>query len=209
MLITLLFAGSFLLVSCNDRNALPDGFIRLYDAAEKAEGVMSYSFFEDYFSLIDIDGHSVGGSLVTDSSLLVRYQDEYYVNEEKFLEAMEIAKVSPEQRRKRYSLEDAIEMRGIGETIFIVKIVTFDSVKKDDVRTYTIKHSITVNTTEFGRKPFINYVTTEDGITLTTYNDYIDTDTVIFDMSKDSEIDTITFLSPDFPWFDYIISVDK
>ena len=187
---------------------IPSGFINLKDATEKTKGVMEYIFFEDYFSLVDIDGSSVGGAMVNDSSYIVQYQGEYYVNEEKFLEALEIATVSPEQRKKRYSLDDTIEMRGAGETIYTVRITVFDSIKKDDVTTYTIKYSVASDTDENGREPIIKYIETKDGIGSTLYNDN-DSGTVTFDVNKNRELDTIYFYSPDFPWFDYIIAVDR
>ena len=170
ILLVLLFAAPLGLESCGKMSAIdnggaeevnkgkPTGFISLKEAAEKAKGVMEYSFLEEYLSFVDNDGYSVGGGLVTDRSFLITYQGEYYVNEEKFLQSLSVAAISPEQRRKRYGLEDTIEMRGAGDTIYTVKINAFDSVKKDDVTTYTIEYSVVANTTMEERVPFINVI---------------------------------------------------
>ena len=200
---------------------IPPGFISIKDAAEKSKGVMDYCFFEDYISLVDTDGDIVGGAMVNDKSFIVQYQGEYYVNEKKYMESMEIAKISPEQRRKKYSLEDAIEMRGIGEDIYTMNIVLFDSKKKDDTTTYTIKYNITSNheisdSADKRRTPYINIMEADDGVIYTDLN-YIDiettntnTETVLIsiDITRNAKLETITFISPDFPWLDYIIYVD-
>jgi len=71
---------------------LPKGFINLQYAIESANGVIKYIFFEEYISLVDREGSSVGGSLVRDRSFIVDYRGEYYVNAEKYNAALEKAK---------------------------------------------------------------------------------------------------------------------
>ena len=214
--------------SCNGRNSeemiqnTPPGFISLKTATEIAKGIMEISFFEEYVSLVDMDGGSVGGGLVTDHSFMIHFNGEYYVNEEKFLESLEIAKVSPEQRRKRYSLEDAIEIRGAGKTVYIVKITSFDSVRIKDVTTFTIQYTIDSYPANDGSKPYITNIEAKDGVTYSVF-DVIDIETLSIDIVenkeietkafsisilRNSEIKTIQFLSPDYPWLDYIIAVN-
>ena len=71
---------------------LPDGFINLHEATENANGVMKYIFFEEYISLVDIEGNSVGGSLVRNRKFIVSFQGEYYINAEDYYTALEKAK---------------------------------------------------------------------------------------------------------------------
>ena len=235
ILIILLAMIFLFMVSCHEMDGadnesdkemiedLPLGFVNLDDAAASAEGIMTYSFFEEYFSLVDMDGYSVGGSLVTDSSLIIRLQGQYYVNEGKFLDALEVAKISPEQRRKRYSPDGAIEVRGAGDSIYFVEITAIDSTRINDATTYTIKYTITSDVADSGQKPLISDIDAKDGVsysvlgeidpeTLSTAivaNRVVETLVLSVDIMRSSEIDTITFLSPDFPWLVYIIAVDK
>jgi hypothetical protein len=70
---------------------LPNGFVNLQEATENTKGTMEYMFFEEYISLIDENGVSVGGALVRDRSFIINYRGKYYVNAEKFYSALDKA----------------------------------------------------------------------------------------------------------------------
>lgn len=76
---------------------LPAGFINLRDAVEEAQGIIKEQFFEEYVSLIDKSGFSVGGSLVRDRTFIVDYYGVYYINAEKFYSALEKAERGKEE----------------------------------------------------------------------------------------------------------------
>jgi hypothetical protein len=57
---------------------LPSGFVNLQEATENTNGILEYIFFEEYISLIDMNGESVGGSLVRDKKFIISYRGEYY-----------------------------------------------------------------------------------------------------------------------------------
>ena len=57
---------------------LPKGFVKVEEIKEKE--AVDVIFFEKYCSIVDEAGNRVGGGMVSDTSFIVSYHGEYYIN---------------------------------------------------------------------------------------------------------------------------------
>ena len=215
--VTLLF-----FTSCGKDDAkvvfkIPNGFVNLREATENTNGVMQYGFFETLFAILDADGNSIYNTVLNNSDFIVKYKGDYYVNEEKYSEMVEIAAISPEQRRKTYSLSDEVKVRGAGETVYTVKITALEHVGtqpiyQNNLTTYEIKYTASSAIPENTDWIIRGMVETN---TDTRYDifDFVDTGegtaVVNIEIRENEKIKAIVLISPDYPGLIYRIIIEE
>jgi len=90
--------------------SVPKGYILREEALEKYDGLIEMAFFESSFHIADLDYTAVVSSLINDKNLLVEYNNDIYINEEKIKEILPSAYQVVEERNKVYYIGDTIEM---------------------------------------------------------------------------------------------------
>lgn len=203
----------FVFYGRNDANMVlrvPAGFVHLQSNLKNGLNVMP---FETQIAFLDADGVGIYQTGFKNSDFIVKYNGEYYVNEEKLLELVDIAAISPEQRFKVYDLGDEIEIRGAGATLYMAKIISLETGEtepyfEDTLTTYSIKYTLTSNATESKNITLNASIETTLGVEYSNL-DFNDTGTMsvkIRDRNND-RIEAIILKSPEYPGLTYRIVV--
>jgi len=187
---------------------VPKGFIYLEKGDNNWKNGLHYVFWETQISFVDAGRICIYQTSVKNSEFIVQYKGDYYVNEEKLSELMDIAAISIETRHMTYSLEDVVEIRGAGRAVYTVRITALESNKIDSVTTYKINYVVTSNVIENEYASLFAFVETEDGVKYSMF-DFIDTETVSIDITQNRKMDAIVFISPDYPGLTYKVVVNE
>ena len=187
---------------------VPDGFVHLQNNLKNGMRTVG---FESRITFMDADGNSFFSTGFGYSDFIVRYNNEYYVNEEKLLELIEVAGIVSEQRHKTYNLGDFIEVRGAGETVYTVQIISVEAgatepFANDILTTYNIKYYMSSNAS--GYEHIISMVETKQRVEYSSF-DYIDSENigVKIRLRGDDTIEAIILSSPTFPGLIYRVVV--
>jgi len=201
----------FVFYGGNDSNMvlkIPSGFVHLHSNLRNGLNIMP---FETQITFLDADGVGIYQTGFKNSEFIVKYKGEYYVNEERLLELIDVAAISPEQRHQTYNVGDTVEIRGTGETIYYVQIISLKDVATepfyDDILTmYYITYSLTSNTNEKELRYFYPIVETKQGVSYSEL-DFINAETVSVKIRARGAdgIGAIVLKSPDYPGLSYRI----
>ena len=187
---------------------IPPGFVYLENNLENG---LHYIFWEDNIVFLDsedVNIYQIGINEDT-TSIIIEYEKNYYFNEEKLKDLIKIAGIAPEIRSRTYSLHDIIDVRGWGDIVYSVKIASFEAKEGADISTYTIKRVVTSNSTDFEKYKFITSVETKNGVSYSTYNDWVNENTLSIKISGNEKLGSIILSSPDFPGLTYRIVVSE
>ena len=144
-------------------SVLPEGFIRLKKETELPNG-LSYIFWETQLSFLDAEGKGFYSTAIINIDFIVEYENNYYVNEDKLDELIEVAAMIPATRNQIFHLGDAVTIRGTGEAVYVVKITEIEDNVTDNDKTYTIKYTVNSNVAYKENTKFVTSVETKDGI---------------------------------------------
>jgi len=200
----------FMFYGRNDANMvlkIPSGFVNLQSNLKNGLSVMP---FETQIAFLDADGVGIYQTDFKNSDFIVKYKGEYYVNEEKLLELIDIAVISPEQRRKVYNFGDEVEIRGKDKNYYITIKGVEEKIINDNI-IFDIKFSVTTDVTENDLKSIFSLVEITVDTTKGTDNtfSFIDVETVRLEMKANRKLDAIILKSPDYPGLTYRIVVDE
>ena len=120
---------------------LPDNFIPLDYAKERAEGALGFTFWSTDFLFYDIERYTIFTTGVKDNDFIVIYQNQYFINEDRFLPIYEEAMNIYEQFNRIYTLGDNIEIRGFYNGRRVTFNFTVNTVSRhvnDDYAVYEI-----------------------------------------------------------------------
>jgi len=170
--------------------SVPDGFISLSEALADKDGIMTRFFWSYSFGFQDSEGVTIFQTDVKNNEFIVMYGDEYYINEEKFLEISSYAKNIYEQMNHEYGLGDEIQIRGVthgNRTIFSIKIISVDRVNASDGSVYEIKFSVYPDVSEGHLLEMFNSVETVSG---EKYFDFVlvDINTVHVEIESEAQL---------------------
>jgi len=79
-------------------NAIPEGFVPLPKDLDSLGNGLRYVPWESQISFLDINDVCIYQTGFSNSNFIVKYNNEYYVNEEKLLELIDIANTAFEKR---------------------------------------------------------------------------------------------------------------
>lgn len=209
----LLIFALICLTSCGKDDAqvvkqVSPGFVYLSEEMVILENGLHYVSWETQISFLDSEEICIYQTGFDNSDFIVKYKDEYYVNEKKLLELVDIAAISPEQRRRIYNLGDGVEIHGADRNYEI----TIEKVEEKiigDKKMFDIKFSVTDDITETDLKGIFALAEITVGIKKGTDNmfDFTDDKTVRLEMKADRRLDAIILKSPDYPGLTYRVVV--
>ena len=196
---------------------IPQGFISLKKYEEMG---LRWMPFETQITFLDAEDIGIYSTGFDNSDFIVKYNGEYYVYEKKLSEIIEVATIAPEQRRKTYSLNEPVYIRGASKTVYTVKIKAVeageaveDENKSYKLIPYQIRYVVSSNAPddELTNNNFICLVETKDGATGNIF-DYIDAGSeriVSFSIREDKKLGSIILISPEYPGLTYRVVVDE
>ena len=207
LLILAVISASLYMISQGRNDAkmvlkIPFGFVHLQDNLGNGLTVMP---FETQISFLDSDGVGIYSTGFKNSDFIVKYKGEYYVNEEKLLELLDIAAISADQRRKVYKVGDEIKIYGVNKN-HVISILGVNEEIIDAKNFFDIKFSAP-NITENDLKSIFSFVEIEvmDSSNSGTDNlfEFIDAETVRLEMKVDRTITAIILKNPEYPGLTY------
>lgn len=185
----------------NDANMvfkIPSGFVHLQTNLKNG---LTYTGFETQIVFLDADGVGIYQTDFKNSEFIVKYKGEYYVDEEKLLELLDVAAISPDQRLKLYRLGDEIKIRGENK-IYNISILEVIEEIVNDKKTVDIKFSA-VDATESDLKSMFSFVEItvmgSDNSGTSNMFEFIDEETIRLEMKADREMTAIVLKSPEYP----------
>ena len=121
---------------------LPDGFIPLNSVLEM-DGILRTLFWSTNFVIQDAEHVTVFQTDVHDDSFIVIYKSQYYICGNQFSQILDNAMHTLEQLNRRYSVGEAMEMRGRpNNTIYTITMISVERLETDTVAMYEINFSI-------------------------------------------------------------------
>ena len=183
---------------------IPDGFVLFPNEGDD----WRYVIWENVIAFLDADGVCIYQIGINNSEFIVRYDSEYYVNEEKMSEIIDVASISCDVRAKTYSLGETIEIRGEGKTAYFVTVSILDVTEAGDTTTYVIKTYATSNLAGNEHKRFITIVEAENGVSYNAF-EFINEETISIKLVRNEKIGAVILGSPDWPGLSYRIVVAK
>ncbi|HOP10855.1 MAG TPA: hypothetical protein PK629_05130 [Oscillospiraceae bacterium] len=176
----------------------PEGYIQLDKATDNHGNAIDYMVFENGITFFDADRIGIYGAVIYDQSFLVIYEDEWYVNEKKYLEIVKISDAVSEKRNKIYSIGDDVELRGCDVNYKDGYSIKINEVKADtDGSIYTIQFSISPYVTEYKRKEIFDHVETDRGTIINEFT-FIGDAEVQVTVPVGEKINMIVVKSPDY-----------
>jgi hypothetical protein len=186
---------------------LPSGFIPLPLGNEESANGLHYVPWESQISFMDADECCIYQTGFTNSDFIVKFRNEYYVNEEKYLELIEIAGLAAEEHLQTHNFNEVVEIRGAAKTVYDAKVLSLEAVATepfgDDIlTTYHINYTVTPTVSENQR--IIVSVETKQGVTYSNL-DYIDKETLSVQIRERGGDDIVAVIlgSPDYPGLTY------
>ena len=197
-----------LLISCESEDAqvvseIPSGFTRLPEGGLKGND-LRYVTWESQISFLDADGICIYQTGFHNSDFILKYKDEYYVNEKKYSELVEIAAFSPEQRCHTYSLGDTIEIRGEGKSYY-VSIISLERrklSKNNPYATIDITFSAITHLDEIELNSIFATIETTDGVFYNGF-EFINSRTARIEIRDEHKLAAIVLKSPEYPVISY------
>ena len=94
-----------------DKQCLPPGFIPLVESIRLLENGLDFVFFETSVNFIDADDICIYVTNENNESFIVRYNDTYFVDAEKFNELVVLADATYLARNRLYTVGDPVGIR--------------------------------------------------------------------------------------------------
>ena len=226
LLICLNILIAFSLISCKGDDAkvvskIPDGFVSLIELNNHEDKNIRIILWDNQISFMIEAPDTQSGEVclyqtfIGERDVIVKYKDEYYVNEAKYLELTNIAILAIEERQRIYNFGDEVAIRVVGETIYTVKIISLETGETephydDTLTTYYIKYVISPDVAKNDHARIISSVETEYGVSYTSL-DFLDEETVSVKIRArgNDKIKEIILRSPDYIGLTYRVAVGE
>jgi hypothetical protein len=146
------------IIMLNSRIGIPAGFIPFEEAVrqKQEEGIIKVSGFDNQITFETLEkGINLADTVIyqtswDDDDLFVLFGGIRYINEEKFLDIIEIAKLMPEQRLRTYNVGEQIQIRGDMGKIYSITIFGIENLE--------IQFEITPNVSERELRSIFNSI---------------------------------------------------
>ena len=204
------------LISCKGVDAkvvskIPDGFVSLIELDNRADNILEYIFWENLISFYDAsDRVGFYQTHIRNRDFIVKYKNEYYVNEATYLEFTNIALIAREERQRTYNFGDTIEILARNGNYYVT-IKGVDEKSQDDKKICDIKYSITTDVSENNLKSIFESVEITVGTSKGRDNvfDFIDSETIRLEMKADRKLEAIILKSPEYMGLTYRVIVNE
>ena len=194
---------------------LPEGFISRDEAEEGLAKVLSFTYSHGYYNYRDSEAYSIFRWSARDSGFMVIYNNEYYVNEEKFQEIAGQALSVYERHYKVYGIGDTMELRmreaapGEEWPKAVVRhsfaITDVKRIAGDGAAAYEIKYAINPVADDETVLQLFDHVSTRLGIRRDNFT-IIDGETVMVEVGRFERINMLALNVQEwfylFPWQD-------
>jgi len=203
------------LISCTNQDAgkanqAPQGFILSSELSAQSGSKLSLSFFDNKIAFMAPGFICIYQTHIEDSDYIIEYEGEYYINEERYLELVEIAALAEEKRRLKYKIGDTIEILGEDKYYNIAITGVEETMESDNVKLFDISFSFTEDVSESELKSLFSFVEIKVGSENGTDNmfEFIDMNTVRLKMKPDRILESIILKSPKYSGLEYRVVVD-
>ena len=174
-------------------NVVPSGFIALDTAVYELGGILRVLGWSDNIVFMDIEDVNIFQMSFANEEFIVRYRGEFYVNEKRFLEIVEVASNIYIQFNKIYRIGDVMEIRGIANGARIAYEIMITTTQRrivDNSAIYDIKFHVSPNVPKDRLLEFFERIETING---DTYHEFIliDEETVRIKIDNNDAIDLI------------------
>lgn len=177
---------------------MPEGYIPLQKIYEYTEGKLRYIGTDHNSVLIrdsdDMFIHNFNISL-NNSWFIVRYKDEYYINEIEYEKLLRDAKIIAEQRNRIYNLGDAVMLRGSEIVPWIIIIDSLEMESIGESVAYTIKFTTNPSVSENKILKIFGHVETDKGTIINEFA-FVDEGTVQVELPAGEKIGMLILTSP-------------
>ena len=207
------------LVSCIHADAkvvfrVPDGFVPLTEL-DSRDSILDYVFWDSQISFVYTPDDTprlicLYQEYVGNRDFIVKYKGDYYVNEAKYLELIEVAVLAQEERKLTYGLGDTVEILGADKNYYITITAVEETVLGNNIL-YEIRFIVKPNTKMIELISIFSVVEATVGEAIVRYNDFdfIDAGMLRLEMKRDRRLDAIVLISPEYPGLTYRVLVDK
>jgi len=204
------------LVSCCHADArvvfkVPDGFALLAELDKREDSILDYVFWDSQISFVDTPAKiCIYQEFVGNRNFIVKYKGEYYVNEAKYLELIDVAVLAQEERKRTYSIGDTVEILGANK-IYYVTITGLEETVIDSKKIFNINFTTTPDTTMVELKSIFALVEISKGEKKVSGNvfDFIDAETVRLEMNSDRKLDALILKSPEYMGLTYRVLMNQ
>ena len=90
---------------------IPDKFVSLNEVCEDTNGKLTYTLWPHNISFQDVDNMEIYVTLYTNSDVIVKYKNEYYINEFIYEDLVHDANIIAEQRNRIYNIGNPVILR--------------------------------------------------------------------------------------------------
>jgi len=182
-------------------NEVPSGFIALNDTRQKTEGILTAFFWSTNFVVQCSEIVTIFQTDVKNNEFIVMYNDEFYVNNDKFWEVYEYALTIYSQLNRIYDIGDEINIRGLMNgvrVIFQIEIHAVSLISNEDENPsiYEIKFNIEPQVQDNRILEFFSYIETTNGMIYNQF-EFIDSGTVRIEVDDNATIETLVLSNPE------------
>lgn len=179
-------------------NKVSENYISIKNMIEDTNGKLRWVIWHSSISFKDSDNITIySTSLGNNSSAIVKYKGEYYIDELLYDELMVIADGIAEQRNRMYNLGNAVILRGHEVIPYVIIVDSVETEIVGEVAINTIKFRMERNISEDKINKIFSYIETDNGTRINEFT-LIDKETVEVRLPVDEEINMILLKSPDF-----------
>ena len=225
LLICLVSLFAFSLTSCKGSDAkvvskIPDGFVSIIELNNRADRLLNVEPWESQITFmlreVPFSESNLFQTHLSDNSLVVKYKKEYYINEAKYQDLVEIAVLALEERQRLYNIGDEVKVRGAGEIMYTAKIMSLEigeTEKKYDRSntTYYIKYTVASNIigNEDTTAMIPGMVETNSDVRYSWFEFLVDEEMVSFQIRESDKLESIILRSPEYPGLIYRVVVGE
>jgi hypothetical protein len=190
---------------------IPEGFVSLTELNNRADSILDYVFWESQISFVDTPARiCIYQTYVGNRDFIVKYKGEYYVNEAKYLELIDVTVLAQEERKRTYSLGDTVEILSANKKYYVT-ITGVEETALNNNRIFDIKFTATPDTTMEELKSIFSFAELAIGTGKGTgdLSNFVDAETIRLELKPDRRFDTIVLKSPEYPGLTYRVVVDE
>ncbi|MGO4548542.1 hypothetical protein AB4Z29_27510 [Paenibacillus sp. 2TAB23] len=176
---------------------VPPGFISLNVAIDNTNGSLRYMPWESQIAFLDADNITIYQTGFENRDFIIKYKGGYYINEEKYLELVEISNLTMEQRNQTYHLGDIVGLRKSATDQYAVKVDAVQVETVDETEIYTIKFSVDHVDYTYQMEQFFDHFETKSGRIIKDFT-FLNEGTVQIKLLAGDKIKLIVLKSPDY-----------
>ena len=177
--------------------SVPWNFVSIENLEEITNGTLRFQFGIHCVGFKDSDNVRIYSTLSGESDIIVRYRDEFFVNEHLIESLMIPATIIAEQRNRVHNLGDVVMLRGRVDIPYVIIIVSVETEIINDVSVNTIRFKTDRYICQTRVENIFDHIETDRGTVIDDLT-VIDEQTVEVILPADEKIHLILLTSPDF-----------